>query len=131
MLDFVVSSKELGKPVGADLKLGLATAPVLYAWEEYPELGPLIERKFSQEGDITKVRLKIFFFLNIQLLIFFCLKKNIQANQLVYQSNGIEQTKLLAASHCQKAINAILKLPESDARNALIQLSQKVLTRKK
>ncbi|CAB5395262.1 unnamed protein product [Rhizophagus irregularis] len=48
-----------------------------------------------------------------------------QASELVYQSNGIEQTKLLAASHCQTAINAILKLPESDARNALIQLSQK------
>ncbi|RIA87551.1 solanesyl pyrophosphate synthase [Glomus cerebriforme] len=107
MLDFVVSSKELGKPAGADLKLGLATAPVLYAWEEYPELGPLIKRKFSQEGDEKKAR------------------------ELVYQSKGIEQTKLLAASHCQTAINAILKLPESDARNALIQLSQTVLTRKK
>ncbi|RGB27169.1 solanesyl pyrophosphate synthase [Rhizophagus diaphanus] len=107
MLDFIVSSKELGKPAGADLRLGLATAPVLYAWEEYPELGPLIKRKFSQEGDVKK------------------------ASELVYQSNGIEQTKLLAASHCQTAINAILKLPESDARNALIQLSQKILTRKK
>jgi hexaprenyl-diphosphate synthase len=58
MLDFTISSKEFGKPVGADLKLGLATAPVLYAWEEYPELGPLIERKFSQEGDVVKVRFK-------------------------------------------------------------------------
>lgn len=55
MLDFVVSADELGKPVGADLNLGLATAPVLYAWEDYPELGPLIKRKFSQEGDVEKV----------------------------------------------------------------------------
>lgn len=60
MLDFIASSKELGKPAGADLRLGLATAPVLYAWEEYPELGPLIKRKFSQEGDVKKVR--FFFF---------------------------------------------------------------------
>ncbi|CAI2165780.1 1920_t:CDS:2 [Funneliformis geosporum] len=107
MLDFVVSEKELGKPVGADLKLGLATAPVLYAWEKYSELGPLIKRKFSKNGDVEKAR------------------------ELVYQSNGIEQTKLLAVSHCQKAIGAILKLPESDARNALIRLSDKVVTRKK
>lgn len=55
MLDFMVSQTELGKPVGADLKLGLATAPVLYAWEQFPELGPLIERKFSKEKDVERV----------------------------------------------------------------------------
>ncbi|CAG8700334.1 6822_t:CDS:2, partial [Cetraspora pellucida] len=101
MLDFLTTSDELGKPIGADLKLGLATAPVLYAWEEYPELGPLIGRNFSQGGDVEKAR------------------------QLVYKSNGIEQTKLLATSHCQKAIDAISRLPKSDARNALVELTQK------
>lgn len=30
-------------------------APVLIAWKEYPELGPIIERQFSQEGDMEKV----------------------------------------------------------------------------
>lgn len=55
MLDFTVSAADLGKPAGADLKLGLATAPVLFAWEEFPELEPLIKRKFSQEGDVEKV----------------------------------------------------------------------------
>ena len=36
--------------VGADLKLGLMTAPVLYAWEEHKVMGPLIQRKFGKEG---------------------------------------------------------------------------------
>lgn len=31
MLDFVGSSSTLGKPTAADLKLGMATAPVLFA----------------------------------------------------------------------------------------------------
>lgn len=31
MLDFVGSSSTLGKPAAADLKLGMATAPVLFA----------------------------------------------------------------------------------------------------
>ncbi|KAJ1668363.1 coq1 putative hexaprenyl diphosphate synthase, partial [Coemansia sp. RSA 25] len=53
LLDFTVSAAELGKPVGADLELGLATAPVLYAWQEYSQLGPLVARKFSQEGDVA------------------------------------------------------------------------------
>lgn len=56
MLDFTVSAADLGKPAGADLKLGLATAPVLFAWEEYPELEDLIKRKFNKKGDAEKVR---------------------------------------------------------------------------
>lgn len=45
----------MGKPGGADLKLGLATAPALFAWEEHDEMGPLIMRKFDREGDVELV----------------------------------------------------------------------------
>lgn len=55
MLDYTVSGEELGKPAGADLELGLATAPLLFAWEDIPELGALVGRKFSQEGDVQRV----------------------------------------------------------------------------
>jgi len=55
VLDYTGSSEELGKPVTADLELGLATAPVFYAWEEFPELGRMIARKFEQPGDAAKV----------------------------------------------------------------------------
>lgn len=34
VLDFVASDLEMGKPTAADLKLGLATAPVLFACEK-------------------------------------------------------------------------------------------------
>ncbi|CAG8550146.1 3645_t:CDS:2 [Ambispora gerdemannii] len=107
MLDFTSSSDNFGKPVGADLKLGLATAPVLYAWEEFPELGPLIDRKFKNEGDVE------------------------MAHNLVFRSKGLEKTKLLAALLCKKAATSVLKLPKSDARSALIQLTDKVLIRNK
>ncbi|KAF9430715.1 coq1 putative hexaprenyl diphosphate synthase [Podila epigama] len=107
MLDFTVSSEEFGKPAGADLKLGLATAPVLFAWEEFPELGTLIKRNFSQEGDVET------------------------AWGLVLKSRGLEQTRQLAQIHCQRAIAAISQLPDSQAKTALIQLTEKVLERKK
>lgn len=55
MLDYTVSGTELGKPAGADLELGLATAPLLFAWKQNPQLGPLVGRKFSQEGDVQRV----------------------------------------------------------------------------
>lgn len=55
MLDYTVTGQELGKPAGADLELGLATAPLLFAWRTSPELGTLVGRKFSEEGDVQKV----------------------------------------------------------------------------
>ena len=46
LLDFVSSSEQLGKPGAADLELGLATAPVLFATKEFPELNDMIARRF-------------------------------------------------------------------------------------
>lgn len=54
LLDFVSNQTELGKPAAADLKLGLATAPVLFACQKFPELNELIIRRFSQPGDAEK-----------------------------------------------------------------------------
>ena len=45
LLDFTASEDSLGKPSGADLSLGLATAPVLFAAREFPELNELISRQ--------------------------------------------------------------------------------------
>lgn len=50
ILDFESSSALLGKPAAADLKLGLATAPVLFASAQYPELEELIARRFCKKG---------------------------------------------------------------------------------
>lgn len=65
-MDFKASEATFGKPVSVDLKLGLATAPVLYALEEViiinnnhnnysfqrPELFNLIKRQFGEKGDV-------------------------------------------------------------------------------
>jgi hexaprenyl-diphosphate synthase len=55
MLDYTISGEELGKPAGADLELGLATAPLLFAWKDHSELGALVGRKFSADGDVQMV----------------------------------------------------------------------------
>ncbi|KAJ1910299.1 coq1 putative hexaprenyl diphosphate synthase [Tieghemiomyces parasiticus] len=106
-LDFTVSEAELGKPAGADLNLGLATAPVLYAWQEFPELGPLVRRKFAGEGDAR------------------------HAWQLVHQSQGLAKTFDLAREHCDTAIASLMTFPESPARQALVDITTRVLERKK
>ena len=55
MLDFTRTEAELGKPTGADLELGLATAPLLFAWKGNGELGKLVGRKFAKDGDVRRV----------------------------------------------------------------------------
>jgi hexaprenyl-diphosphate synthase len=55
MLDYTINEKELGKPAGADLELGLATAPLIFAWKNNQELGALVGRKFSKDGDVARV----------------------------------------------------------------------------
>ncbi|GAA5983804.1 hypothetical protein JCM11641_005197 [Rhodosporidiobolus odoratus] len=108
MLDFTASAAELGKPGGgADLKLGLATAPALYAWKEFPQLGKMIERKFANEGDVE------------------------EAKSLILRSSGAARTYALAEEHSAAAIAALGSLPESEARDALEKIARDVLTRKK
>ena len=55
LLDFVGKQDEFGKPVGQDLNLGLATAPLLYAIEEYPQLQAMSDRNFAEPGDVELV----------------------------------------------------------------------------
>lgn len=107
MLDYTTTAELLGKPAGADLKLGLATAPVLFAWKDQPELGTLIRRKFSQPGDVEK------------------------ANEAVIKSKGVEKTLELAQKYRDDALKNLRALPNSDARSALELLTNSVLTRNK
>ncbi|KAL5337542.1 isoprenoid synthase domain-containing protein [Aspergillus crustosus] len=107
MLDYTVSGIELGKPAGADLELGLATAPLLFAWKQNPELGPLVGRKFGKEGDVQRAR------------------------DLVYRSNGVEQTRVLAQEYADKAMAAVSIFPDSAAKAGLIEMCVKTMNRRK
>ena len=51
ILDFTAAANVLGKPALADMDLGLSTAPILYAAQEYPHLRPLVMRRFKKSGD--------------------------------------------------------------------------------
>ncbi|XP_045615437.1 all trans-polyprenyl-diphosphate synthase PDSS1 [Procambarus clarkii] len=107
LLDFVSSSNMMGKPTATDLKLGLATAPVLFACEKFPELNPMIMRRFQEPGDVQK------------------------AFEFVHKSDGLEQTQFLARQHCEEAIRVISTLKASSEQKALITITDKVLNRMK
>ncbi|XP_029955223.1 all trans-polyprenyl-diphosphate synthase PDSS1 [Salarias fasciatus] len=107
VLDFTSGANQLGKPSAADLKLGLATGPVLFACQQFPELHAMIMRRFSSKGDVDR------------------------AWQYVLQSDGVQQTSFLAQRYCQEAIRQVSRLRPSPERDALIALTEMVLTRDK
>ena len=47
-LDFCQTSSIFGKPTGQDLKLGIATAPVLFASEQFPGLKDMFSLTSSE-----------------------------------------------------------------------------------
>lgn len=137
VLDYESAEETLGKPGGADLQLGLATGPALYAWEEHPELGPLIERKFEGEGDVEIVSVHPFYF--NPLSPFFhgpaypianAVSDYLQARKYVRNSSGVERTRLLAESYATQARDVLKPLPESEAKSALEALTERVIRRK-
>ncbi|WFD36837.1 tRNA dimethylallyltransferase [Malassezia cuniculi] len=110
LLDFRSTSEAFGKPSGgADLQLGLATAPVLFAWQEMPDSGiyDLVKRRFGEPGDVQK------------------------AMDIIHKSSGLERTAALARHHASEAAAALNRLPPSDARAALLRLNEQIITRVK
>lgn len=107
LLDFTASADQLGKPAAADLSLGLATAPVLFAAETFPHLNTLIARRFEADGDVE------------------------EAFRLVRESGGLEETRNLAKKHAGQAVEALSRYGESEYKNALVKLPETVLNRMK
>ncbi|KAG7190890.1 hypothetical protein KM043_006951 [Ampulex compressa] len=105
LLDFVSSSLAMGKPTAADLKLGLATAPVLFACERYPELNAMIMRRFQEPGDVEK------------------------AFELVHKSQGLAHTRFLARKHCAEAIKLAQSLADSPYQKGLQTVCDLVVNR--
>ncbi|MBM5801570.1 MAG: solanesyl diphosphate synthase [Cyanobacteria bacterium K_DeepCast_35m_m2_023] len=105
ILDFTADDQQLGKPAASDLASGYLTAPALYALEERPALAGLIEREFSQDGDLE------------------------QALELVRGCEAIGRSRALAEGFAREAGEALCWLPTSDATRALRALPDFVLSR--
>lgn len=107
ILDFTSPTEVLGKPAASDLASGNLTAPVLFAMEEKPYLQVLIEREFSEEGDLE------------------------EALELVNKSNGIDKARNLANHHSDLALQNLDCLSTSTATESLAELTRYVISRVK
>ncbi|KAF0852520.1 mitochondrial ubiquinone biosynthesis Coq1 (hexaprenyl pyrophosphate synthetase) [Andalucia godoyi] len=116
VLDYTQSSAIVGKPSeGADLRQGLATAPVLFAAQEHKnrDLWDAIRRRFGAIGDVEL------------------------ALNSVKNSKGVEQSRDLAAWHAEEALKAARRITAvssgdssvEDERTALEYAAMQLLKR--
>jgi len=102
VLDFTGNEKNIGKPVGSDIKQGIITLPAIIYAETHPEdilIKNLLSKNKLGNGEID------------------------QLVQSINNSNSIEQSLLEAKKHTEIAINKINSFNDSYEKELLIELA--------
>ncbi|MDP3285848.1 MAG: polyprenyl synthetase family protein, partial [Desulfobacterales bacterium] len=111
LLDYTLDTRALGKEVGADLKEGKLTLPVIYALKEADR-----DDRLRMEAIIKN---KNFSVRNFKLLI-----------KLLEKYGGIAYTKECAKNHIEKAKKTLLVFKPSKTRKILEYIADYALVRK-
>ena len=109
ILDFTGTEEELGKPVGSDLAQGTLTLPAMLLLERYAEDNP-IRRFFRNRGDMDN--------------------KN-RVIDMIRNSTIVQECYDFAANYCTRACQNLNLLPENASRQALMNLADYIVMRKK
>ena len=109
ILDFIGTEEELGKPVGSDLAQGTLTLPAMLLLERYPEDNP-VKRLFQNRDKQENIGLAI---------------------ELIRTSSIVQECYGVASDYCSKACHNLSLLPDNAIRQALVQLAEYVINRKK
>ena len=107
ILDYQVTPQEFGKPVLEDVAQGVYTAPLIYAMEkESQKIIPLLEKKQA----ISE-------------------QERVLLRKLVHDSGGLQKAQQLAQQYTKQALSQIDRLPESDRKETITQLTKQLLER--
>ena len=109
ILDFAGSEEEMGKPIGSDLTQGTLSLPSMLFMERYPKDNPVQElfKKRQNHEDIKK------------------------AIDMVRNSTIIQECYEEASDYRDRACRNLVRLPNESNRNALIELANYVVERKR
>jgi heptaprenyl diphosphate synthase len=102
LLDLAASEEELGKPPGTDLLDGVYTLPVILAVEADPSLAAVLG---TPEVDVEAVR------------------------AAVLATGAFDRALEAAATHIDRALEALAAAPESPARESLTKLTRLIIDR--
>ena len=109
ILDFAGTEEEMGKPIGSDLTQGTLTLPAMLLLERYPEDNP-VRKIFQGDNDQENTRLAI---------------------EMIRNSSITEECYKFAANYCAKACLNLNQLPENASHQALVDLADYILVRKR
>jgi octaprenyl-diphosphate synthase len=108
LLDYEGNSHELGKNVGDDLREGKPTLPLLIAMERGSAADRRLIRHAIEHGEVDKLADII---------------------TIVRNTGALTATRAAAEAEADKARDALLALPASDAREALLELCFRAVNR--
>jgi len=103
VLDYSSSSEEMGKNVGDDLAEGKPTLPLIYAMRNGTKEQSVVVRKAIEEGGLNYLD---------------------QVMAAIRQTGAIEYTEKTAKKEAELAIEQLAHLPESDYKQAMIDLAK-------
>jgi geranylgeranyl pyrophosphate synthase len=109
ILDFIGTEEELGKPVGSDLSQGTLTLPAMLLNEKYPEDNPV--KRLFEKGDKEE---------NIR-----------QAVDAIRNSSIVQECLAVASEYTSRACQGIERLPQNSSRQALVNLAEYIVTRRR
>jgi octaprenyl-diphosphate synthase len=109
ILDFIGTEEEMGKPVGSDLSQGTLTLPAMLLLERYPGEDNPVKRLFQARGGSQYIS---------------------QAIEQVRNSPIIEECFKVAAGYSDRACQRLERLPDTEGRKSLYELSDFVINRR-
>lgn len=108
VLDFAGSSKEMGKPVGSDIRQGIVTLPILYYLDQYPD-DELLAQLLDNHADNGAVEAIV---------------------NRVREVGAVDAAMRDARAHIQQAQIALTDFPVNGYRQALLDLADFVVQRR-
>jgi octaprenyl-diphosphate synthase len=111
LLDYTMDTATLGKKVGADLREGKLTLPVIFAFQQAEMQDRKWIAELIQAGDFTPAQFE-------------------QLIDLLHKNGGISYTRRCAAAHVQQAKAALEIFPAGPERTVLEDIADYALVRK-
>ncbi len=109
ILDFVGDARELGKPVGNDLRQGTLTLPAIYLMEMYPDDRSVQDILASEVDRDERVRAVV---------------------EKVVSSPAVERSYVEARDFVRQAQAALSALPDNEYRQAMMDVAEYVVERR-
>ncbi|TVR00396.1 MAG: polyprenyl synthetase family protein [Spirochaetaceae bacterium] len=106
LLDLTSSERSIGKPVANDLRHGILTLPVIAALRFRPnDLAPLLAADLADNANLERI---------------------IAA---VTDAGGVDYARARATAYTQRALSAARRLPSGEVRDAIVDVTNRLLTR--